>query len=78
LNKERVSSIVKAVLINFWASFVIILRFRYTSKISFISPTSSKQRIVSSKQLLLNKYCFYQSSFYFNNVLCIICIIRSG
>ena len=39
-------------------SFVIILRFLYTAKISVISPASSQQRIVSSIQ---------QSTFYFIN-----------
>jgi len=36
----------------------MILRFRYAVKISFIILASSYQRIVSSIQLLLEKYCF--------------------
>jgi len=41
LNKERVSSNVRVVHISVWVSFAIILRLRYTMKISFICPASS-------------------------------------
>src|SRR6218665_2345925 len=57
-NKERFSSNVRVVYIDFWANFVNFYRFRYTAKSSFITPASSYQEIVSSIQLLLKEYCF--------------------
>jgi len=45
---------------QFWANFVIILRFIYTAYISFISPASI---------YIVNKELFRQFSFYFINIV---------
>ena len=59
LNKERVTctSNVRVNYVSFWTGFVVISRFRYTTKISFIRSAYSYQRIVSSNELLPHRYC---------------------
>src|SRR6218665_3339378 len=57
-NKERFSSNVRLVYINFWSNFVIILRFCYTAP-----------RFLSSFQLLVNNELFHQSSFYLKYIV---------
>src|SRR6218665_2065869 len=65
----RTKNVFHQMLGHFLVIFVIIKRFRYTAKNSFVSSTYNLRRIVSSIQLLLNKDSFHQSDFYLSNVL---------
>jgi len=57
LNKERVSSNIRVVLINFWAIFGIF--YVFATQQSFLSPV----------QVLVNNELFHQSSFYLKNIV---------